>query len=291
MRKPDKVTLVQAVFCLLVTGAGAGCGDDGKTEARPDAAVERPGDVSADSAKADIAPADLAKADTAPIDGVKTDAPLLLDTGKLDLPATLDVGQGETAIDTAGVDGGPALDGAAVDAPPVADVAVGETSAIDGTGTVDADGMTMAGITFRLQNQGAQAIYVRVSCWVPFQVTSVADGTVYANKSFCACDCADTTCTVPMACAPCAPPSGVAVASGQTKDVSWQARSSTLQSKTGTTGAFECVAHAPIATGAYRLAITVYATEADAVAETNGRVVQHTFALGTTNAVVEVPVP
>ena len=91
-------------------------------------------------------------------------------------------------------------------------------------------------------------------------------------------------------CGPCAPPSGVAVAAGQTSALPWKAGKFTLETKTGTAGSFQCLSHAPIATGDYRVAATVYPTEADAMAQTNGRTVQQSFVLGTTDATVVVPI-
>lgn len=290
MRKLDKLTLVQAVFCVVVSGAAVGCGDDSKPETRLDAAVDRAGDALApDAARTDtLVPADVAKADAAQADAAKTDVPPL-DSAKLDVAAVLDTGKGETALDGAGVDGG-SVDVAQDDAPPALDTVGVETGNIDGAGTVDGGVTTMASITFRLDNQGAQTVYLRNNCWIPFEVTSLADGTAYANAFFCACTCADASCTSQVACAPCAPPSGIAVAAGQTQDVSWQARKSTLENRTGSFGAYQCVAHAPIPTGTYRLALSVYPTEADAAAGTNGRVIQQSFVLGTANATIAVPV-
>lgn len=297
MPKLDKPTVAQVVFCLLVTGIGAGCGDDTGSKAKLDAAVDATADVpgadaakpGADAAKTDtLAPPDLSRADAPESDTPMTDVPLPRDTAP-DGPATLDVANGETGLDSSAVDTGLVPD-VAGDAPPALDTGAVETGGIDGTTAVDAEGMTTASITFRLHNQGAQPVYVRSNCWIPFDVTSLADGTVYANRFFCACSCAEALCTGPVACAPCPPPDGLEVAPGQTRDLSWQARKSTLETKTGTQGPFECVAHAPIATGAYRVSVSVYPTEEDAAAETNGRVVQQSFTLGTANAVVTVPV-
>jgi hypothetical protein len=157
-------------------------------------------------------------------------------------------------------------------------------------GAVDAGAMTMASITFRLDNLGTQAVYLYNACWIPLTVTSTVDGTEYTNAQYCACNCADSSCTESVNCVPCAPPSGVAVAAGQTTDLSWKAGRFTLETKTGTAGIFQCLAHAPIATGDYRVAVTVYPTEADARSQTNGRTVQQSFVLGTTNATVLVPI-
>lgn len=281
MRTLGKMVLVQSLFGLVVVGT-IGCGDDDKKQTTLDGAVDLAADAPApDTAKTDVLAADAAQTDVAPP----------LDTAKLDVPLSLDVGQGETALDTRGVDAGLGPDGARADGPSALDGGSGEAgTGIDGTGAVDAGSMTMATITFSIDNQGTQTVYLYNACWVPLTVTSTADGTEYTNASFCACNCADSTCTESVKCAPCAPPSGVAVAAGQTSALPWKSGKFTLETKTGTAGAFQCLGRAPIATGNYRVAVTVYPTEADALAKTNGRVVQQSFVLGTTNATVVVPI-
>jgi hypothetical protein len=292
MRRFDKLVMVQSLLGFLVAGA-IGCGDDAKPQTKRDGSMDLAADASApDLAKADtLVPGDMAKTDAPAVDAAQTDVAQPLDTATLDVPSPLDVGQGETAFDTGGVDTGLGPDGARADGPSVLDGGSGETGAgIDSTGAVDAGATTMANVTFRLDNQGTQTVYLYNACWVPLTVTSTADGTEYTNALFCACNCADSTCTESVKCAPCAPPSGVAVAAGQTSDLPWKAGKFTLETKTGSAGSFQCLGQAPIATGNYRVAVTVYPTEVDAVAKTNGRIVQQSFVLGTTNATVVVPI-
>jgi hypothetical protein len=280
MRKLDKLITVQSLLALVVAGA-LGCADDGKKQTKPDGAL----DVAADA----LAP-DTAKADTLAVDAASADVVPPADTAEVDVPWLPDAGQGETAPDTQGADTGLGPDGARADGLLALDGGLGETGAgMDGTSAVDASEVTMATITFRLDNQGTQTVYLRNACLVPVTVTSTADDAEYTNALFCACSCADSNCMDSVACAPCAPPSGVAVATGQTRDLPWKAGKFTLETKTGTSGNFQCLGHAPIATGVYRVAVVVYPTEADAVAQTNGRTVRQSFVLGTTEAVVVVP--
>jgi hypothetical protein len=150
--------------------------------------------------------------------------------------------------------------------------------------------MTMASITLRLTNEAAQTVYLRSACAIPFDVTSTADGTVYTNQMICACDCANAGCTGGNACGACAPPSGIAVQVGGTADLSWTAQLATSQTKTGAAGPFQCVSRAAIPTGTYRLAVVVYPTAEDAVAETNGKTLEQSFVLGTTNATIAVAI-
>ncbi len=240
-----------------------------------------------DTGKLDVAPSADASVDT-----VAVDAPSVDVVAPLDQAGALDAGGGDVAIDVAGVDGGLGPDSARIDGAAILDGGSGEAGpVIDGAPAVDGGITTMAKITFRLDNRAAATVYLRNACWLPLTVTSLADGSQYANASYCACDCADSQCNSTVNCAPCAPPSGVAVAAGESKDIAWTARKSTLESRTGELGAYQCVSHQPIAVGTYRVAVSVYATEADAAAELNGRTVEHSFVLDTSNAVVVVPIP
>jgi hypothetical protein len=156
--------------------------------------------------------------------------------------------------------------------------------------TLAAAATTRATITFRFRNTGTETLYVYQDCVFALQVTSLADGTSYGIAFTCACDCSDSKCTGGVACGACRPPSGVPFAVGQVTDIFWMAETSTLQSKTGPYGPFQCVDLRPIPTGLYKVTLAVYANEADTTAKTNGRVVEMPFTLGTEDAVVEVPV-
>jgi hypothetical protein len=235
-----------------------------------------------DSGLADGRAVDTNQADTTiPKDTAKSDtqadvvlipdtnkADLARDTDKADIPVLPDAPQGDA---------------------PAGDAGLGDASADLGDGATDALGTTMATITFRFKNTGTQAVYLRSECVVPIQILSMADWTAYANGYNCACDCADVGCQDAIKCAPCAPPDGVLVAPGKNQEIAWVARQSTLQTKTGLRGAFQCVAHAAIPTGTYRVSLQVYPTMADAAAKTNGKAVSLSFPLTTANAIVEVP--
>jgi hypothetical protein len=282
MRKLEPAVLALSIPCLLVAG-GAGCGDSATAQARLDGAVDtRPADAPGDSATAD-APwgAEAAKLDLA-----KLDAPSIEDAAQPD--AASDASQ--TRLDVGAVDA-VARDVPGIDASGVIDAERSETAGVDGAAGVDALALTTATITFRLENRGAQSVYLRSECFIPFDVTCAADGTVYTNTTFCACNCADSSCNGAVACGPCAPTSGVAIEAGKTRDLTWISRASTLQTKSSSTGPFQCVAHVPIPTGEYRLSISVYPTAADAVAGTNGTTVRQSFSLDTANTTVAVPIP
>jgi hypothetical protein len=186
---------------------------------------------------------------------------------------TRDGGQADTA--------GPEQDGDKVDA---------ASSSEDTSRVTDAAAQTTATITFHLMNIGTQTVYLRRECWYTMGVTSEADGRTYSGGALCGCDCTSASCQGGVECGQCAPTTGIAVEAGKNKDISWSAETSTMQSKNGPQGAFQCVAKSPISTGTYRLRITVYPTPEDAVARTNGKDVEISFLLTTANATVEVPI-
>jgi hypothetical protein len=300
MRKLDKLALAQLLFAPLVVAA-VGCADSTEAKPRLDAGIDRPPDAaSADTTEADAVPpadmancrcdvppvADTANADTANADTANADAPSLRDGAMPDVPWPLDASQGETPLDSGGVDATPPRD-----VFPAPDAGTGEAgTGIDGLVAVDALATSMPTITFRLDNTGTQTVYLRNNCWILVAVTSESDATDYSNAQFCACDCADSACTGTVMCGPCAPPEGVTLDAGKTKDISWIARKSAMASKTGPSGAFQCVAHTPIPSGAYRVAVVVYPSASDAAANTNGKTVARSFTLGTTNATVIVSI-
>ena len=275
MQKLDKVALAQSISFLLVAGA-IGCGDDSKPATKLDGGVDHPSDV---------ATMDTGRADTpSSFDVTKPDVPEQEDTATLDAAPPQDTD--EPALDTGPLDTAGTLDGVVDDVAQTLDTSAGEVSTVDG-----ARATTTATITFELANMGTQTVFLRSECWMPITVTSLADGASYTNQCYCMCNCADSTCMAQVVCGVCASPSGIPHEPGKTKNISWTARKSTFQKKAGPAGEFQCVAHAPIATGDYKAAVVVYPTEADAAAESNGKTVEHSFVLGTNDATVVVPVP
>jgi len=278
MRKDDRTILTQLLLCSVLLGVG--CGDDTKVQPRLDSGVVD-GKV-ADVNQADTTvPKDSAKPDT------QADSALAIDTNQADAPTAPDANRADLARDT-DKDDAPAPQDV-----PQADV-LGRDAGL-GDATVDAfDGMadalaeTMATITFRFKNPGTQVVYLHSDCVMPIQVVSVSDGTEYANGYFCACDCADSGCTDTRMCGACLAPAGVPIDPGKSQEIVWAARRSTLQTKTGTGWTFQCVSHAAIPTGTYRVAIQVYSNTTDSAAKTNGRTVSQAFPLTTANATVEV---
>jgi hypothetical protein len=210
-----------------------------------------------------------------------TDVAVVLDTNRPDLTLAPD-----TKLDTATTPDVPLVDAASPD------MAAQDGATTDGmddamVGT-DAVGETLASITFRFKNTGTQAVYLHRQCDLPIQVTAEADGATYSNSFICACDCADSSCQVTINCAQCLW-SGLAVEPGKSEDIVWSAMKSTMQTKMGTMGSFQCVAHAPIPTGAYRVSIQVYPTAADAASQANGKAVTKSFTLTTANATIDFP--
>lgn len=269
---------------LITLAAGVGC--DGK------------------SASKDAGPADAGK-DTVVADGARSPDGFVPDTARADLARTEDL---RSPTDTPKADTPPVLpdtrpvDGLAADRPPQTDVPTGTDARIDGAsgdgGLIevadalsdsDALPMTQARITFAFKNTGTQVVYLQMECALTFQVVSEVTATVYPNKSICLCQCADPTCQDLPNCAPCAPRSGIAVEPGKTYETTWTAQSSTMKDKTGTRGTFKCLENAPLPTGAYRVSIPVFASAADAAANTNPSSASLSFQLTTANAKLEVP--
>lgn len=160
----------------------------------------------------------------------------------------------------------------------------------DASPSADALAETSATITFRFRNNRSQTVYFWRGCSYALVVTSEVDGKTYSNGSLCGCDCANSSCQSTPACGACAPDSGIPVEVGMSLDIGWSALISTLQTKTGSLGTFQCVVHTPIPTGTYRVRIAVYPTPEDAVGLTRGQDVEMSFLLTTANAVVEVPI-
>jgi hypothetical protein len=291
MRKPE-LALVQLLLLSFIAAA-AGCGSDSKSSSPLDGGRDSSSNVpDTDKAKADQGvAADTGKSDTAPrtdtviVDATSADASEEVDADMADLPLVLDASPDNVPLDTGTVEAPPRMDAVDMDGALASEAGGG----MDGL-AVDSLETSMATITFRLQNTGPQTVYLRSDCWIRVDVTSEADATVYANGSFCACACADTTCTSPVECSPCAPSAGVAIEAGKTKDISWIARKSTMETKNGSTGAFQCVAHSPIPTGAYRVTVVVYSTQSDAAGGTNGKAIEQSFTLSPADATVMVPV-
>lgn len=266
MRISDIRVSATAVFCCL-SALAIGCGDS-STKTVADAAAEAARDfpdTAVDSAK------DSPSSDSA-ADAARAD---------LSLDAFLDGASSDGAVDANRADS-PQSDAAQVDGMKGAEVG--------GDGGDAGAPSTMATVTFRFKNTGASTLYVRQACSIFIRVTSLVDGRTYGTNSSCACDCASPSCNGNLECGACAPASGVPIPVGSAHDIAWVAQFTTSQLKTGSYGSFQCVSHSPIPTGPYKVEISLYATDADAINETNSRKLEQTFTLGTANATVEVPI-
>jgi hypothetical protein len=290
MRIHDIRVLTTSVFCVSIASmTGMGCGSALKT-APP-----------ADGGARDLG------ADTTTVDGSAGDSPALPEVARLDAQvdsAAPDVGvdssktdAADTAVDSSRTD---AADAGVNPTEPDAgsgDAALDGQSSSDSATTVDSGGpdtgykreLTQAIISLVFKNPSMDTVYLRTECWLPFQVTDEATGTVYENKIFCACDCANSSCVGGLACGACPPPSGIAVATGKSLTGTWVAQTSTLLQKSGTAGSYQCVAHSPLLTGRYRVSIAVYSSAADAAAMLNATTATTSFDLTTTDATVDVP--
>jgi hypothetical protein len=197
----------------------------------------------------------------------------------------------DVSVDGASPDA--SLDANRVDGPQAdANLVDGETAQeADADSRDDSDApTTMANITFRFKNTGANTLYVHQACTIFIRVTSLADGRTYGTNYACACDCANPTCNGTLACGACPPTSGVPIEVGSVREIFWAAQFTTSQLKTGPYGSFQCESHSPIPTGPYEVEILIYENSSDATSETNFRKVEETFTLGTADATVEVPI-
>jgi hypothetical protein len=271
-------SLILRVALIAVLAAGMGC--DGKSSSKDAGPADAGTDVLvADGARSpDVSAPDTARGDgTQAHDTSKADAPPVSPDV---LPTDGSVGDRPTQTD------GPSGIDARVDAPSGDSGLIDVADALSGS---DALATTQARITFAFKNTGTQVVYLQTECALAFQVFSEVTATVYPNKSICLCQCADPTCQELPNCAPCAPRSGIAVEPGKTYETTWTAQTSTMKDKTGTRGTFKCLENAPIPTGAYRVTIPVFASAADAAANTNANSASLSFQLTTADAKLEVP--
>jgi hypothetical protein len=279
----DRHVIARLVFCVLIGAVGGmGCGD-GSGKARTDSGIA----IGADGG----ATPDLA-GDGASMDAL-VDAAQPRDVrdegdGATTPDTSRDVATGDAAADLfrrqdADVDSiaHPAEDASSLDGADARQSADGLLS--------DGGVMSQATITFVVTNTGSTPLYLTTQCWVDFQVVSVDDGSVYPNQSSCTCLCSDTSCQGPIKCAPCAPRSGIEIAPGGSRQLVWTAQTNTVTKKIGLAGEFECMAHHPIPAGPYQISIPIFNSANDAASRSNTTTIRASFALGTSDARIEVP--
>lgn len=154
------------------------------------------------------------------------------------------------------------------------------TAVAAGCGTTEKMPEPPPTVTFRLQNDGAQPVYLFQDCLIDYTITALASPVhVIMRVDGCACACG-ATCNVCGACAH----SAIAVPVGMSQNDLWTAVDYTTES----TPAGGCVRQQRLPLGDYRIDVPVYASEADATAQTSARTATQSFTLQATNNVVDV---
>jgi len=127
-------------------------------------------------------------------------------------------------------------------------------------------------VTFRLQNDGTQPVYLSQNCLIDYTITSLtAPVHGITRVDGCACSCGLTGCSVCGACAHGA----LAVPVGMSQNDLWRAVDVTQES----TPTGSCVREQKLSIGPYRIDVPVYASEADATALTGARTATQSFTL------------
>jgi len=127
-------------------------------------------------------------------------------------------------------------------------------------------------VTFRLQNDGAQPVFLSQNCLIDYTITSLAAPVHGITRvDGCACSCGVTGCSVCGACAHGA----IAVPVGMSQNDLWRAVDFTTES----TSTGSCVREHKLPLGPYRIDVPVYTSEADATALTGARTATQSFTL------------
>ena len=137
--------------------------------------------------------------------------------------------------------------------------------------------------TFRFRNSGSAPVFLHTECgMLSYQVSSCTSG--YTDQVAVPVFCPPCLCGVGcVTCGMCAPDIGVQVAPGTTTQVAWDA-SLLVQQPGG-----DCSTKVGLPAGLYRVSIPIYATQADATAQSNPlRVLTTDFSLSSTTTVVDI---
>jgi hypothetical protein len=133
-------------------------------------------------------------------------------------------------------------------------------------------------VTFRLRNSGPVPIFLRQGCiGLEYRVASCAGryGDELQGRFHCACRCDDTSCRGPVACGPCPPDEGIGLGTGATRDLRWAAEWVAEEPRAG----YQCLSRTPLPAARYRVGVSVYGSEAAALARTGARTVEKDFGL------------
>jgi hypothetical protein len=130
-------------------------------------------------------------------------------------------------------------------------------------------------VTFDLQNGGASSVYIYQSCFLDFTIVNLADPNhVIGRGGGCGiCDCAAATCPA-VTCGACFM-GGMEVIAGGKVSYAWGA----VDQMAGTRGTMACQTTKVLPAGHYRIAVPVYASDADAASQSNPRIVNEIFDL------------
>jgi hypothetical protein len=200
------------------------------------------------------------------------------------------IADGAPAPDTAGSPDRPVIDGTVPDTAKSDAVADAAEDPLPAQCRVTTNRQPPFQVTFRLVNRGPRPVYLHQGCGsIAFGVSSCASRyTDNLGPTFvCACDCSDPGCRGGVACGPCLPDTGVEVAPGATKDVTWAAQTVALQDR----GTFSCAQRTFLPAALYAVSVPVFDSAQSAVAGSALRFASRTFALPAAGDLVEVPLP
>lgn len=136
--------------------------------------------------------------------------------------------------------------------------------------------------TFAIKSTSGSTLYLYQDCSIELAITSCADGYVDAISTSGACTavCGTGDC---IECGAC-PENAVPVTQGGAVQWGWDGNIYTFGQQNGCT----CFTSAAAPGGDYRITISVYTSEADALSHANGTPVSVDFSLPAPNGVVEV---
>jgi hypothetical protein len=115
-------------------------------------------------------------------------------------------------------------------------------------------------VTFRLHNGGGATVFTHVGCLPPFEVSSCASAYTdqIANLHVCGCICGEAC----PACGACPEPGGAALAPAGALEWRWTALLFAAADPQS------CATRVELPAGRYRARVPLFATEADATADT-----------------------
>jgi hypothetical protein len=146
-----------------------------------------------------------------------------------------------------------------------------------GKGSLDTDPPppppTPTPVTFELRNDGIATVYLRQGCLVDYTITSLADPVHVIQRPWsCGCDCALASCPV---CGACFEGSREVAIGAALTDQWWTVDIISVPRLNGVA----CERKEALPDGPYRIDVPVYASDADAIAQTNALTALQSFVL------------